>query len=53
MTEIGSIIFQTMSIISICFLFLLEFFKKELSKRCLISLKLAALLIILIYVSNV
>ncbi|HHD2753238.1 TPA: hypothetical protein ACOTG0_002047 [Clostridium perfringens] len=53
MTEIGSMIFQIMSIISICFLLLLEFFKKGLSKRCLISFKLAALLIIFIYVSNV
>lgn len=53
MTEIGAIIFQVMSIISICFLFLLEIVKKELSKRCLISFKLAALTIILIYISNV
>lgn len=53
MTEAGTIIFQVLSIISIGFLFLLEFIKQELSKRSLLAFKAAALLIIFIYISNV
>ncbi|EOT2968662.1 MULTISPECIES: hypothetical protein [Clostridium] len=53
MTETGAIVFQFLSIISLGFLFFLEVIKKELSKGSLTSLRLAALMVILIYVSNV
>lgn len=53
MTETGAMICQVLSIVSLMFLFFLEAIEKELGKCNLKPLKVAALIVILIYVSNV
>lgn len=53
MTETGSIVLQILSVISVLLLLILEFCEKVLDKRNLISLKLAALVVIFLFVSNV
>ena len=53
MTETGAMICQILSIISLMFLFFLEAIEKEFDKCNLKPLKVAALVVILIYVSNI